>query len=344
MAITPFRLSPAFSGRLEAAHRELSVETISRPKAVAEQVLQLSDFYILNPGRPTPWERDFALPAYLSYFLPLNYVRLTSAFREVTRFLPAGSYEQIWDFGSGLGTTQWVLEDLENVEVKPLFALERSKATVDLHRRLAALAPARVEVHFNEPVRPAPMSLGVFSYSFLEMQNSLPPLDQFAHLLIVEPSTRECGRDLMSWRARLMQRGFSPLAPCTHLEDCPLLVNSQRDWCHQRVPYRGPDWFDRIESHLPMRNRTLTYSYLLMSRTVQDQVWRGGARVIGDTLKENGKTRQMICRGPKREFLSWLHKAGPPPEIPHGALVKGVDQAEPRGGELRPKPDSLEWE
>src|SRR5262249_41465244 len=111
--------------------------------------------------------------------------------------------------------------------------------------------------------------------------------------------------------------------------------------CHQRIAFSPPDWFSAIEAHLPMKNRTLTYSYLLASRTVTDQKWRGATRVIGDTLPENGKTRQMICRGPKREFLSWLHKAGPVPQIPHGALVNGVDESEVKGGELRPGP--LTW-
>lgn len=96
-----------------------------------------------------------------------------------------------------------------------------------------------------------------------------------------------------------------------------------------------------MEAILPMKNRTLTYSYLLVSRRVPHPSHRGWARVIGDTLKERGKTRQMICRGEKREFLSWLLKRGEPEEIPHGALIHGVDQAEVKGPELRPQPGSL---
>jgi len=95
---------------------------------------------------------------------------------------------------------------------------------------------------------------------------------------------------------------------------------------------------------LPMKNHTLTYSYLLMSRSVKDTKWRGAARVIGDTLPENGKTRQMICRGPQREFVSWLHRYGEPPHIPHGALVSGTENCETKGQELRAKPDTLKWD
>ena len=91
-----------------------------------------------------------------------------------------------------------------------------------------------------------------------------------------------------------------------------------------------------------MKNNTLTYSYLVASKTARDQKYRGAVRVIGDTLPEKGKTRQMICRGPQREFFSWLHKNGEPPMIPHGALVSDPGNFETKGGELRVGPLSYE--
>lgn len=338
------KLSPAFREMLEHTLDELRMQPMTQSRAISGQVMKLSNFYLENPGHPTPWQEPFATPAYLSYFLPLNYIRLSAAIREVVRFLPPDSFSEIWDFGSGIGTTHWVLEDQPEIAPRPFYAVERSSEAMRLHQDLIKKrSDLRWNVQFNEKRQPAPLSLGIFSYSFLEMQNALPPLDQFSHLLIVEPSTRECGRALMQWRSKLMQKGFFPLAPCTHSEDCPLLIHSHKDWCHQRVHFGGPLWYLRIESHLPMRNKTLTYSYLLASRTVQDKVWRGAARAIGDTMKENGKTRQLICRSTQREFLSWLHKAGPVPQIPHGSLIRGVNEAERRSGELRPKAGSLEW-
>jgi hypothetical protein len=162
--------------------------------------------------------------------------------------------------------------------------------------------------------------------------------------LIIEPSFREVARGLMEVRQQLIESGYQPLAPCTHSLPCPLLVHSVKDWCHHRVHFDPPAWWTEMESHLPMRNRTLTYSYLLASRTAFDGKYRGWARAIGDTLPENGKTKQAICRKDQREFVSWLHKHGPPPQIAHGALIRGVDQAEVKGTELRPAPGSLHWE
>lgn len=341
MTPTIHTLTPDIDQRIRAA---LSVRGVSldEPKALAASIIKLSDFYMQFPGRPTPWDDGFAVPAYLSYFLPLNFVRLATAFNEVKRFLPPASFSAICDYGSGLGTTQWVCES-SDLEPRPLYAIESSTRARDLHAELVDQSPTRWKSEFRAPAQIPDRTLGIFSYSFLEMQRHLPKLEQFSHLLIVEPSTRELSRALMEWRTRLMGMGFSPLAPCTHSQDCPLLTQSHRDWCHQRVHFQGPEWFQQLEDHLPMKNRTLTYSYLLMSRDTTDSQWRNTARAIGDTIPENGKTRQMICRGPNREFLSWLHKHGEPEQIPHGALVRGVDGCEVKGAELRAKPGLLQW-
>lgn len=318
----------------------LKALTETDPERVARDVLELSSFYLQNPGRHTPWSQPYARNAYLSYFLPLNMARLRAAMREVLRFIPLDEISEIWDYGSGIGTTQWVLEEIEAFTPRPLYAIERSTEAVGIYQELLRLRTPQWKPQFSSPARPQKGALAVFSYSFLEMQNALPDWREFSHLLIVEPSTRECGRTLMEWRQKFIASGMLPLAPCTHQGQCPLLLHSGRDWCHMRVEY--PGWWPELEAELPMKNRTLTYSYLLLSQTVTDKTWRGAARAIGDTLEERGKTRQMICRGEAREFLSWLHRHGEPPRIPHGALIRGVENCEPRGAELRPT-STLEW-
>ena len=336
-------LTPDFDHQL-ATHLAASGGDLSGPARVARDILALSDFYLQHPGAPTPWNQPYCKAAYLSYFLPLNTARLMAVMRDVRRFLPFESIAEIVDFGAGLGATQWALEAQTDWNSRPLTVVESDPAAQSLYRELQKALSVRWPTKFAASVKPGANALAVFSYSFLEMQNVLPDLTDFSHLLIVEPSTQDCGRKLMQWRSDFMKNGFAPLAPCTHSLECPLLVKSARDWCHMRVHFTPPDWFHGIEERLPMKNRTLTYSYLLMSRTVSDSSWRGTARAVGDTLVENGKTRQMICRGPEREFLSWLHKLGTPPAIPHGALIRGVEGTETKGAELRASPGSLTWE
>jgi len=126
----------------------------------------------------------------------------------------------------------------------------------------------------------------------------------------------------MEWRARFLAKASTPCSvhPCRGL---PPAHQLQKRLVPSTSSLFTAGLVEDLEALLPMKNRTLTYSYLLLSREIQDQTWRGAARVIGDTLEENGKTRQLICRGAKREFLSWLHRHGPAPRIPHGALIRG---------------------
>ncbi len=332
---------PGIIQKLAPEFEKLVREGLEATRASHQDVLSLSDFYLEHPGKATPWETSFAIPATLVYFMPLNYARMASAFREVRRFLAGAEISEIWDFGSGTGTTQWVLEDEAWLEPRPLYSVEVSRPARELHDRLEKQRGGRWRNEHARAVQPKPGALAVFSYSFLEMQEAPPDLKKFEHLLIVEPSTRDQGRDLLEWRARLIQQGFTPLAPCTHAQACPLLTKSERDWCHQRIHFAAPDWWLEIESKLPMKNRTLTYAYLLMSQSASHGEWAGATRVIGDTRKERGKTRQMICRGPEREFFSWLERHGPSPQIPHGALVKNLGEYETKSSELRV--GSLEW-
>lgn len=183
-------------------------------------------------------------------------------------------------------------------------------------------------------------TMALFSYSLTELQE-LPSwaLDCEA-LFILEPSTQQDGRRLMQLREELLKKGFHVWAPCTHKENCPLLHQSKHDWCHDRVHFSAPTWFEKMEDHLPMKNKTLTMSYLLLRKT-RPEIPKA-ARVVGDTLKEKGKNRQLICRGPEREFLAWMHKSGISQEIPRGALIEIPQSFQKVSNELRVTSDITE--
>jgi hypothetical protein len=83
-----------------------------------------------------------------------------------------------------------------------------------------------------------------------------------------------------------------------------------------------------------MKNETLTLTYLLLSRDKPKVDLGGIARVVGDEQEEKGKTRQMICRGPGREFLSWLHRDQISLKLKRGDLLE-IGDVEYRANELR---------
>jgi len=175
----------------------------------------------------------------------------------------------------------------------------------------------------------------VFSYSLTEVTSLPAGWDKYEALMIAEPSTQEDGRKLLELRSQLIKNGYFMWAPCTHQMDCPLLAQSKHDWCHDRIAVAAPAWFTQLEQNLPMKNKTVTTSYLLARRTPPPENIHSLGRLVSDSMEEKGKTRQLFCRGPEREFLTWMHKAIEPQTLPRGELVHQSSDAEKKSNEVR---------
>jgi hypothetical protein len=303
-------------------------------KKIANSILKMSDFYIAEPSSPTPWKEPWCQIAQIAYFLPLNFLRSQSVFLEAEARKFPWRQDELLDYGSGLGagSLPWLQAfDGDRVYV------EKSPEAQKLHQKI--LQPEkRSHWLLEKNINPKKNRTALFSYSLTE-NISLPSwIYECESLIWIEPSTRDDGRRLLQRRKELLSEGFSMWAPCPHQQACPMLENSKTDWCHDRILIQMPDWFLEIEKHLPMKNFNLTFSYLLASRQPAPviQQWR----TVGDPLPEKGKTRQQICRGPEREFLSWLHRSGRVPEIPRGVLIEPIKNFVPKGSELRVSEES----
>lgn len=287
-------------------------------KSLAEDVLQLSDFYIHNPESSTPWEKEWAQRAGLVYYWPLNSLRLLKIKSELAQQKFFQGLQTMTDYGAGFGTASWVLQDV--FKTPQLFE--------------ASTVPQKFFPHFDwtQKTHADERSLAVFSYSLTEL-NQLPEwsFDSEA-LLVIEPSTQQDGRKLLALRQQLIEKGYFIWAPCSHQSACPLFTQSKNDWCHDRVHIEKPSWFEDIEKYLPMKNNTLTFSYIAARKTPPPP--REWSRLVGDQLNEKGKTRQLICRGPDREYLSWMLRNGEPPLFHRGDRVV-LEAYEKKSNELR---------
>lgn len=274
---------------------------------LADHILQLSDFYIDQPSAETPWEKEFCYQAYTHYFLPLNYLRNDLVIR---RGLEVGFFADLdvsVDWGSGPGTSTLALNSHLNFKKNILVDISKRHLS-----RFSNLWSGFKNFEFSEVLRDAKInyskSLLVCSYSLTE-KNVLPHgWDGFEALMILEPATSDDGRKLLELRSQLIEKGYSLWAPCLHQLKCPLLTHSKKDWCHDRLKVDAPSWFWDLEKKLPMRNNTITTSYLLARKRKPAESVKNQVRLVGDQLVEKGKTRQLLCRGENREFLAWLHK------------------------------------
>lgn len=304
-------------------------ERFGDSRRIAESVLRLSDHFIENPEAVTPWEETWAKDAYFGYYLPLNEIRNRAV---VDEGLKLGFFEglsRVVDFGAGPGTADFALSAVPSL--KHFALVERS----EIPARLSSQDNWKFHFKISSELFSSPRNtLFVASYSLTETEIPLQALTCEA-LMILEPSTQADGRKLLDLRARLLNEGYYLWAPCTHQLECPLRKESVRDWCHDRVHVDRPEWLTSIEEHLPFRNQTITFSYLLARRTPPPSPPIGAGRLVGDRLKEKGKDRQMVCRTDQREFLAWLHRHGEQPELPRGIRVVIPPETAKTSNEIR---------
>ncbi len=316
---------------------------LNKEKENSTYVLNLSKVYQNELSDHSQiWSNKKYLQAYLLYFLPLNVLRTSSLFAEVLPLIDSKSNLTVYDYGSGPGTTHLALIN-QGVQLKAIHNYDCSQKALQIHKAWAnKICDGQKKHSYQDKIfsQIEAHSLGVFNYSFNEMENFPETALRHEHLLIIEPSTQKVSRRLQKARDFFQAKGFQVIAPCTHQGPCPLLIHSKKDWCHQRVFTERPKWLTQIEAQIPIKNKTVTYSYLFLSQSISANNQPNKARVIGDTLFEKGKTRQALCRGEQREFLAWLKKWGPAPEIPRGSLIELPNNFEKKANEIRLKPDT----
>lgn len=338
MAVTeflPFKIPNEIQNKIEAL-LQLHSCSLQDSKKIANCVLKLSDFYISNPQGTSPWEQDWAQIAYLSYYLPLNYIRCRAVLHEAEQRKFFNGLSKVIEFGSGNGALSLAMEDVFTWE--KYYCLEISENAKKQHKSIQNIdsidfvkSVVDIKNIKNEN------TLSAFSYSFTELEELPNWAKSTEGLLIIEPSTQDDGRRLMKLREQLLSENYEILAPCSHSMTCPLLHKSTKDWCHDRVHWQMPEWFKKIEDLIPIKNRTLSFSYLLARKSLSANYQAESARIVGDPLVERGKVKQMICRSDQREFLAWFSKRQEVPSLHRGDLVLLPRDIQIKSNELRSK-------
>lgn len=298
--------------------------SLKESKKLAECVLRMSDYYIANPDSQTPWHENWCQIAQAAYFLPLNFIRAQYVIEEAQRLNFFKEFRVATEVGYGLGALTLHLQKI----FKDLSGLEISQQSQKL---FSLISEGALQIKNKIPHQDG--QLLAFSYSLTEAI-SVKELASAQGVLIIEPSTHQDARELQKLRQTLMEKGFYSWAPCTHQGGCPLLIHSQKDWCHHRIHTNMPDWFLEMEKQLPFKNKTLTLSYLLMSKN-PPPVTGSQTRIIGDILIEKGKSKALICRSEEREFLSVLHKVSKDFPYERGDSVTLPEAQEKKGNEIR---------
>lgn len=320
----PAPVAPWIDQKLKALGFQLN-----QSQSLAKSILNVSNDY-QEVASTTPWTDRNTYAAYLAYFLPLNFIRTLKVMDEAKRWGFFDTIKEVVDYGCGPGTTTKALLLDGDINIRRFHG-------VDLYDDLKLLymdtlgAQASLSFGRQMPKVKGEGSLLVASYALNETKDIPAWLFDFEKVMILEPSTKQAFPKLLQIRQKLLDNGYDIVAPCPHVHTCPLST-SKKDWCHDRVYWQQPEWFQKLENSLPIKNHSLTFSYLLASRTPHPQPNFG--RIVGDAQIEKGKTRWMICQGPEREFLSFLKRQGKAPLIYRGDRVQ-LSEFEKRGDDIR---------
>lgn len=307
---------------------------LNDPKSLAALVVSQSKDY-QNKESTTDWSSRGSQAAYLSYFFPLNMIRSLKVLEEALHWDFFSEVDKVVDFGSGPGTLTQALLHHPKIQIQEIAAYDNTPELAPYFRNLGA--PQTQVSYFAQTPPPPPTSdktALVASYAFNELSQSGTPewIFDYSHILLIEPSTKVVFTDLLRLREELMERGFTILAPCPHQGSCPMSQN-RKDWCHDRVYWEQPTWFANLEKALPIKNPSLTFSYLIATRKPplsHTSYWR----IVGDGLKEKGKTKWLICKDSDRNFISFLKRSGRSPLLYRGERVNLTD-FDKKGTELR---------
>ncbi len=282
-------------------------------RTLAAAILKLSDHYQSTQDKLkiTDWSDKKNQMAYLAYFHFLNLQRSRRVFTQADQFNFFQGVELVLDFGSGLGagSYDWKGE-------KFFFDWPTAHR---LHQQIADDVPSPDHWRSQDldlsdflALKQKKSVLGIFSFSLVEMKSWPEWIFNLDKIIFIEPSVQNISRDLMALRQTLIENSFQVVAPCVHQEACPMLTYSKKDWCHDRLDTFQPDWFKALETVLPIKNQTLTLSYLAVQKKMvtqkESQSTGGNARVVSDWLPEKGKSRLMICQNQHRQFLSALKR------------------------------------
>ncbi len=232
---------------------------------------------------------------------------------------PQFSPRTLLDAGSGPGTAAWAataaypgistVTFLDNN--LPFLKLASSLAAQGGHPALQGARALNADVG-NLPGE-ASADLVIAAYALAEMPLAKARETAIAlwkacenTLLVIEPGTPQGFARIHEVRAALLAEGAHLVAPCTHMNACPM---QPPDWCHFSVRLA------RRREHMHAKKATVPFedekfSYLIASR--QPGALQG-ARILSPPAEskaeikfklcaENGLTQQSIARRDKAEY------------------------------------------
>ncbi|MBB1246148.1 rRNA methyltransferase [Streptomyces durbertensis] len=285
------------------------------PSRATAAVERLISEYRGRTATDAPVLRDRAdAVAYAAYRMPATFAAVSAALAEFRARLPEWAPGRHVDVGGGTGAAGWAVAAAWPGGVRTT-VLDWSESALGLGRELAARALPDTEWR-RERIGPAltlpPADLVTISYVLGELteRDRAAAVDAAAAapaVLVIEPGTPEGYLRVMAARDRLVEAGFTVLAPCPHSDRCPMVPGE--DWCHFAARVSRSSLHRRVKGG-SLGHEDEKYSYVAAVRPApadqpagRDQEARepsgapAGARIVRRPQIRKGQVLLELCTG-----------------------------------------------
>ncbi|HEX4302117.1 MAG TPA: small ribosomal subunit Rsm22 family protein [Rhizomicrobium sp.] len=292
-------MNPALPPHLKAAADAL-LEGVSR-KALAPKAEAISAHYRKGQGSSVAvTQADDAL-AYVVARLPATYAVAAACLAQLRDVAPDFQPGSLLDVGAGPGTASWAaLEAFP--DLRAITLTDSNPRFLALAQTLAASHATLSNAHFiaNDLGHAAALpraDLAIASFVLAEIapiaqQTTVEKLYAAAAetLLLIEPGTPAGFERIRAARAHLIAQGANVLAPCTHVNACPIVAP---DWCHfsQRLP-RSRDHMQAKSASVPYEDER--YAWIAVSRT-RRSAFAGAARILAPPKGSKPGIELKLC-------------------------------------------------
>ena len=120
-------------------------------------------------------------------------------------------------------------------------------------------------------------------------------------LIIIDPALKKTTRPLMGMRNRLLNENgnVDVIAPCLHGQNCPMLIENDRNWCHFYLEWQRPEIIKQLDDLTGLDRRYLKMAYFIFHRSANDSRFTTHNsqhyRVVSSPLISKGKRELMLC-------------------------------------------------
>ncbi len=286
-------------------------------KPLAELIEGLSEQYRKDKELTPISEQQAA--AYALYYTPLNFIKTCFLLGQLRSVPQASSTPlRLLDYGCGPGTASLAALALIPSPLH-ITAVDSSSAMRNIASRLVPeFASALPETPTGKLVQiqtAAKMPTDSTTFDIVIAANVLNELDEELRfplvsslisklssqgiLILLEPALLSPTRSLMKVRDSILNEApsLTPIFPCTHRNQCPMLQQTSDDWCHGSLEGMGRDFLSselvrQFDSLLGFNKHRIKYAAMVLQNNEDSP---SGYRVLRDAVTSKRGVDLSVC-------------------------------------------------